>query len=154
MEHAYDMEYHGARMNAAQAEERLHLERKRPFHLLRPKLYPDGDMWCCLYGDDLQEGVAGFGETPEKASIDFDINFLNQKLKTSSPSVASSSVCTMKVEDLEKVRAALDAAWELALVIGCQSGLFHTQGKAINALLEEALALLPTAPKTELGGEG
>ena len=27
------------------------------------KLYKDGDMWCCMCGKDIQEGVAGFGKT-------------------------------------------------------------------------------------------
>lgn len=31
------------------------------------RIFPDGDMWCALIGPDLQEGVAGFGTTPEKA---------------------------------------------------------------------------------------
>ena len=36
---------------------------------LTPKL--DGDQYCFLWGDDLQSGVAGFGETPYKAMMDF-----------------------------------------------------------------------------------
>ena len=66
--------------NAAIAQERVYLEQKRPFMLLKPRIYPDGNMWCALYGDNIQEGVAGFGETPEKASIDFDIQWLNQRM--------------------------------------------------------------------------
>ena len=31
------------------------------------RIFPDGDMWCALIGPDLQEGVAGFGTTPEQA---------------------------------------------------------------------------------------
>ena len=27
----------------------------------------DGDQWCALYGENLQEGVAGFGRTPAEA---------------------------------------------------------------------------------------
>ncbi len=42
---------------------------------LRPRLFPDGDRWCALYGDDLQCGLAGFGKTPEGAIADFDYNF-------------------------------------------------------------------------------
>ena len=33
----------------------------------KPKIYKDGNMWCALYGDSIQEGICGFGETPEKA---------------------------------------------------------------------------------------
>ena len=58
-------------------------EMMRPFVLLRPKMYPDGDQWCALYGDDLQSGVCGFGETPAKAATQFDIEWLNQKAKVS-----------------------------------------------------------------------
>ena len=41
--------------------------------VLRLVPYKDGDKWCVLYGDDLQCGIAGFGDTPEKAVIAFDI---------------------------------------------------------------------------------
>lgn len=54
-------------------------ESRRPFVLLKPKLYPDGDMWCALYGENIQEGVCGFGETPEKAAQAFDLAWLNSR---------------------------------------------------------------------------
>ena len=38
----------------------------------RPRIYVDGDKWCALYGDDLQCGVAGFGDSPAEAMLDFD----------------------------------------------------------------------------------
>jgi hypothetical protein len=44
----------------------------RPAVLFKPRVYPDGDMWCALYGEDLQMGVAGFGESPDAAVIAFD----------------------------------------------------------------------------------
>jgi hypothetical protein len=44
----------------------------RPSVLYRPALSLDGNMWCALYGDNLQDGCAGFGETPEKAMEAFD----------------------------------------------------------------------------------
>jgi hypothetical protein len=56
------------------------LEMSRPFILLRPKMFPDGNQWCALYGEDLQSGVCGFGDTPEKAAQDFDKNWKWQKL--------------------------------------------------------------------------
>lgn len=49
--------------------------------LMRPRLFPDGNQWCALYGEDLQEGVAGFGDTPEKACADFDRNWSGQRLQ-------------------------------------------------------------------------
>lgn len=50
-------------------------EMRRPSVLFRPALSKDGDQWCFLFGSDLQNGVAGFGETPALAAIDFDKAF-------------------------------------------------------------------------------
>lgn len=43
-----------------------------PSAVYRPSLVMDGDQWCALYGDNLQDGVAGFGDTPEAAMRAFD----------------------------------------------------------------------------------
>lgn len=51
----------------------------RPSVLYRPSLSADGGMWCALLGENLQEGVAGFGETPEKAMAAFDEAFANER---------------------------------------------------------------------------
>ena len=51
-----------------------------PHARMRPSIFPDGNMWCALYGEDLQNGVAGFGATPAEACADFDNNWENQKL--------------------------------------------------------------------------
>jgi hypothetical protein len=48
--------------------------------MLKPSIYKDGDQWCVLYGEDLQDGVAGFGETPYKAVLDFNRNWDKNKL--------------------------------------------------------------------------
>jgi hypothetical protein len=45
---------------------------RRPFMMLKPAMFLDGNQWCALYGKNLQEGVAGFGDSPELASWDFD----------------------------------------------------------------------------------
>ena len=50
-------------------------------HVRGCKIYPDGDMWCCLYGDDIQIGVAGFGKTPALAAKDFERNWYSQEIK-------------------------------------------------------------------------
>jgi hypothetical protein len=34
------------------------------------RLFRDGDQWCALRGGDLQEGVSGFGLTPEAALME------------------------------------------------------------------------------------
>jgi len=50
-------------------------EMQRPSVLFKPKLSLDGNMWCALYGDDLQCGVAGFGKSPDEAMRNFDIEW-------------------------------------------------------------------------------
>lgn len=47
-------------------------ELTRPFYLLRPRMFIDGDRWCALYGENIQDGVAGFGESPYLATYAFD----------------------------------------------------------------------------------
>lgn len=47
----------------------------RPSTLFRPRVFIDGDMWCALYGDNLQDGVGGFGKSVAEAMADFDKNW-------------------------------------------------------------------------------
>ena len=44
----------------------------KQFSMLKPKLYKDGNQWCCLLGENIQEGIVGFGETPHKAVMDWN----------------------------------------------------------------------------------
>ncbi len=44
----------------------------KPSVMLGAKIFKDGDKWCCLYGTNIQEGVCGFGDTPDAASTEFD----------------------------------------------------------------------------------
>ena len=52
-----------------------------PHARMRPRIYPDGNMWCALYGDDLQSGVAGFGKTPADAWAELDKNWRSQEIR-------------------------------------------------------------------------
>ena len=47
-----------------------------PSFMLKPRLCIDGNQWCALYGDNLQDGVAGFGDSPDLAYLDFDKNWV------------------------------------------------------------------------------
>lgn len=58
--------------NAIQNAAALHAA---PSAIYRPAISKDGDKWCALYGDNLQDGVAGFGDTPAAAMYDFDKNW-------------------------------------------------------------------------------
>ena len=43
-----------------------------PHVYMRPSLVRYGIMWGAFYGPSIEEGVCGFGETPEKAMQAFD----------------------------------------------------------------------------------
>lgn len=45
---------------------------QRPCVLYRPAISIDGNQWCALYGENLQDGVAGFGDSPALAMEAFD----------------------------------------------------------------------------------
>ena len=49
----------------------------RPSVLYRPAISADGTAWCALYGPNLQDGVAGFGDTPDAAMRAFDESWRN-----------------------------------------------------------------------------
>lgn len=52
----------------------LEVNRKaiEPSVLYRPTLSIDGNQWCALYGENLQDGVAGFGDSPQEAMHAFN----------------------------------------------------------------------------------
>jgi hypothetical protein len=60
------------------AARRAVLQLSRPSSIWKPVLSRDGNRWCALYGENIQEGVSGFGETPDAAMRQFDIHWLNE----------------------------------------------------------------------------
>ena len=53
---------------------------QRPSVLMRPELTRDGNQYCALYGVNLHEGCAGFGDTPAEAMTAFDKAWLTEKI--------------------------------------------------------------------------
>jgi hypothetical protein len=64
IDHAAEMANRSVQSAVAQYE--------RPSVLFRPKVFLDGDQWCVLYGEDIQSGVCGFGDSPYAATYAFD----------------------------------------------------------------------------------
>jgi hypothetical protein len=54
-------------------------EMVRPSAIYRPRLLLDGTKWCALYGDNLMDGVAGFGDTPAEAMAAFDLAWTKER---------------------------------------------------------------------------
>ena len=42
---------------------------------LKPTLFKKGDQWCYLLGENVISGVAGFGNTPFEAALNFAENY-------------------------------------------------------------------------------
>lgn len=40
--------------------------------MLKPTIAIDGNQWCVLYGENLHDGIAGFGDTPYLAVLAFN----------------------------------------------------------------------------------
>lgn len=53
--------------------------------MLKLTPYKDGNQWCVLWGENLQEGIAGFGDTPFKALLDFNNNYMSETIPPMSP---------------------------------------------------------------------
>lgn len=47
--------------------------------LVGAKFSKDGNQYCWLLGDDLHDGVVGFGNTAYEATTDFYKSFFNEK---------------------------------------------------------------------------
>lgn len=61
-------------------EQKLILEKELlVIEKLKPQFSKDGNQFCFLFGDNLQEGIAGFGETVALAISDFVKNFYIEK---------------------------------------------------------------------------
>jgi hypothetical protein len=48
---------------------------------MRPRLTKDGNRFCFLCGEDLQNGISGFGETPFDAASDFCTSFMRETIR-------------------------------------------------------------------------
>lgn len=44
------------------------------------KPFKDGNQWCFLYGDNIMDGICGFGDTIDRAALDFYTNLKSEKL--------------------------------------------------------------------------
>ena len=68
-QHQLDLR-HQSKMNVLVETEEMNL-----FALLKPKVGIDGNQYYVLYGEDLQSGIAGFGDTQMLAIYDWNKSF-------------------------------------------------------------------------------
>lgn len=86
---------------ASRAAQEAASEYARPSAVYRPVLIADGDQWCALYGEDLQVGVAGFGETPFAAMYAFDRAWLTDKTPDARRSAIAKAASSTPAEGAE-----------------------------------------------------
>ena len=79
MSYASEQGVLNAQWNAANEAYAAAAARYAPHVLMRPQLFIDGNAYCALYGENLMDGCAGFGETPAAAMADFDRNWREAK---------------------------------------------------------------------------
>ena len=60
-------------IRAAQID--LITEQLRPFMLLKPNMFSMNGTWHVVYGENAIDGVHAIGESPEKASRAFDVEW-------------------------------------------------------------------------------
>ncbi|MCB7127910.1 MAG: hypothetical protein J3T61_00025 [Candidatus Brocadiales bacterium] len=68
--------------HALQAIQIYQYETTRPSVLFRPEVTIDGNMYSVLYGADLMQGCAGFGDSLAEAMADFDKNWCQKLSET------------------------------------------------------------------------
>ena len=66
-------------VDAAQSARDAAMGAGEPFVVYGATLAPDGNMWSALLGENIQEGVVGFGKTPAEAVADFNNNWWTQQ---------------------------------------------------------------------------
>jgi len=66
----YQIMQHQSIMNALVEQEEMNLVKT-----LKPRIFIDGNAWCVLYGENVQDGICGFGDTPRTAIYDFNKAF-------------------------------------------------------------------------------
>ena len=116
-------------------------ERMRPAVLWKPRVFRDGNQWCALLGNNLQEGICGFGDSPADATYAFDkewntpITCIGGKGSTSTENITRSG-------ELEAHKMAL-----LADVKDCQQQSRDYQAE--NAVIKSQMAELKAQIKAE-----
>lgn len=87
---SYNVEQRQIQLSEAESNQRQHNETLRqqeliqaaydtqtmtPAAILKPRIFIDGNKWCVLWGENIQDGVCGFGDSPRKALMDFNASF-------------------------------------------------------------------------------
>ena len=141
------MSWENLKFNAAIAECDAAEAKTKPSYLYLPKLTIDGNKWCALYGENLQDGVAGFGDSPAEAMGDFNrawFEKLDGKCSTCQENAELTDQLKRLSEDLAEKQAllALQHQRTLAAQRAWQESTGNTHwpdlGQLIDWLMEQA----------------
>ena len=87
---------------AGQAWQQAAAAQERPCVLWKPALFRDGNQWCALLGENIQDGVVGFGDSPDAAMWAFDEAW-REKLPLAPGAQAAGSVPDGVAEALQRL---------------------------------------------------
>lgn len=76
----YEKEFFIGLLDECYSNWKTSLEMWSCIHALGLKPFKDGNQWSFLYGENIQEGIAGFGSTIYEAACDFYDNIINSKI--------------------------------------------------------------------------
>ena len=106
---------------AGQAWQRAAAAQERPCVLWKPRLFRDGNQWCALLGENIQDGVVGFGDSPDAAMWAFDEAWREKLPPAPGAQPAPSVPEDFSREELEAVAAGLDT-YEKTVNVGNVTG--------------------------------
>ena len=111
---------------AGQAWQQAAAAHERPCVLWKPRLFIDGNQWCALFGENIQEGVVGFGDSPDAAMLEFDDTWRKKLTSTPgahpAPSLASDDVSLISEGKTQPAQSVKDA------IIDDLQSQFDTEG--------------------------
>lgn len=70
--------------------------------------YIDGNMWCVLLGENLQDGVCGFGKTPYLAVLDFNKAFHKEVTPNTQQAAANTKLWNTRSDKVSRLQKALE----------------------------------------------
>lgn len=98
------------------------------------KPYKDGNQWCILAGDNIQEGICGFGDTIEDALYEFLKEVLDLQ-KEQKPAEKSSMLKILKEHLANTPREQLDAEFEALKDLTIDKPTWSEEDERIRKLL-------------------
>ena len=139
---------------AGQAWQQAAAAQERPCVLWKPSLFRDGNQWCALLGENIQDGVVGFGDSPDAAMWSFDEAW-REKLPPAPGPQPAPSVPEDVMRDAERYRylrardegTAGVGCWLEADGRACDRGWLY--GDQLDSAIDTCIEMIAAAPEAK-----